>query len=470
MMKKNRVFLDKVNKHTENKDVTDYLEQLSKYSNIPIEIIKTDYKQYIARKHNFLSRTVDVKAGYYEIFKSLIKYYLTFIYVYIHSKKIEVNKKVKIIFDEVMSITEHDELSFLIKKFPDHLFISNEDVKENNQLKFYKRQGYCREIIHGNFIQIFFKITWISFKYSRKTNNNLINFSNYVVNQKLKYETIFSKYKSDIFFQFRFYTTSAIRNYLFKKNGGKLCCTFQRILIHLGRTGYFIDTDILFSLGKKSAELISDTDSNFKEIVPVGSLILEKFWFNTKKLTAPSYDILFIGGNHGTFLATDEKYMSNYYENLKWLSKFSKKFPKISIALKHHESWKKELHFDKKEDEILNGSFIKKIYKTEQGPKNKSYGYAFNSKVCLSWNSTMVFELLGHKIPAYFLDPNLENDGWFLNSNYTLPWRIDSYENFEKKMIKIIINNKKDIVQNSENFCLKSENTSQNIFDKLKNI
>lgn len=469
-MKKNRVFLDKLEKHTQTKDIKNYLKLLSSYLDIPFEIVKKDYKQYISRKHNYLSKTIEKNISYYEIFKSLILYYVTFIYVFLYSKKVEVRNKVKIIFDEVMSKTEHDELIYLIKKFPNHLFVSNEETNKENQLKFFKRQGYCRKIIIKNFFQIFLYISWASFKDSKKTNINLINFSNYAVNQKLKYETIFSICKSDIFFQFRFYTTSAIRNFLFKKSGGKLCCTVQRILIHLGRTGFFIDTDIFFSLGKKSAELIKDTESNFKEIIPVGSLYLERFWFKQEKIPAPAYDILFIGGNHGTFLATDEKYMSNYYENLKWLSKLSKKFPKISIALKHHESWKHDEHFDKKEDEILNGSFIKKIYKTDQGPINKSYGYAFNSKVCLTWNSTMIFELLGNKIPAYFLDPNLENDGWFLNSNYTIPWRISSYENFEKKMIDIIMNNKNEIVQNSENFCWNSKNTSQNIFEKLKNI
>ena len=80
----------------------------------------------------------------------------------------------------------------------------------------------------------------------------------------------------------------------------------------------------------------------------------------------------------------------------------------------------------------------------------------------------MIYELIGHKVPAYFLDPNLENDGWFLNSNYTLPWRLSTYEIFEKKVIDIIFNNKKDKINHPEKFCLLSEKTSQNIFDFFK--
>lgn len=467
-MEKNLVFTNKIDSHLKKNILIDYFKLLSEFTGAPIEIVKTDYKQFISRKHFFLKSNIERKINFLEILKSTVIYFATFFYVLIFSENNKQRKKVKIIFDEVFTKVDYEEIDPLIKKFPDHVFVSNQETNMEKQIKFNKRKGYNRNFIFSNLSYIFFKVIWVSIINSRKSGVNLIDFSNFVVNQILKYNTLFYMQKADILFQFRFYTTSAIRNYLFKKNGGKVCCTVQRILIHLGRTGYFIDTDIFFALGSKSANLINYTKSNFKKIIPVGSLIMEKFWLNQKKINTPKFDIVFIGGNHGTYLATDEKYMDNYFESLRWLNKISKKYPNLSICIKHHQSWNRDEHYEKEEDEILKGTSIQRLYKTEHSKFNKSYGFAFNAKICLTWNSTMVYELIGHNIPAYFLDPNLENDGWFLNSNYTIPWRLSSYEIFEKKIIDNVLNNKKDKIENPENFCLFSKKTSQNIYNFLK--
>ena len=467
-MKKNALFIGKIDKHLNNPFLQAYFKRLSKSVDIPIEFIKMDYKQFVARKHYFLNKKIEKQINLIQILKSTLIYISTYFYVTIFSKKIKKRKNVKIIFDEVFTKDDYNEIELLIKRFSDHVIISNQDIKVENQIIFSKRRGYNKDIVFSNFKNIFFFILGSAIFNTKKVGVNLIDFSNFVVNQKLKYETLFKIQQSDILFQFRFYTTSAIRNYLFKKNGGKITCTVQRILIHLGRTGYFIDTDIFFSLGSESANLITHTKSNFKKIIPVGSLIIEKYWLNQKKFATPKFDIVFIGGNHGTFMATDEKYMANYFESLQWLNKISKKYPNLSICIKHHQSWNREKHYEKEEDEIIKNTNIQRIYKTDHSEFNKSYGFAFNSKICLTWNSTMIYELIGHKVPAYFLDPNLENDGWFLNSNYTLPWRLSTYEIFEKKVIDIVLNNKKDKIDHPEKFCLLSEKTSQNIFDFFK--
>lgn len=82
----------------------------------------------------------------------------------------------------------------------------------------------------------------------------------------------------------------------------------------------------------------------------------------------------------------------SYYEFIEWLVKFSIKFPKI----KHHGSQIGDL----KETNLLKDSNINVITKTKN--INRSYGYAFKSKIICAFGSTMILESLGHNKRAFF--------------------------------------------------------------------
>lgn len=81
----------------------------------------------------------------------------------------------------------------------------------------------------------------------------------------IKYETVFQKFQAKFLIQERPYTTSAIKNYLFKKYGGKKTCCTQRIIFHLGSTSFYINSDILFSLGNETAKILELTGSKIKK-------------------------------------------------------------------------------------------------------------------------------------------------------------------------------------------------------------
>ena len=86
----------------------------------------------------------------------------------------------------------------------------------------------------------------------------------------------------------------------------------------------------------------------------------QSFMRNTaesKKLNTPKFDILYLGGNQLRHFGTDKKYLKNYYEQLNWLTKLSKKFRELSIVLKHHETNRND---DKLENKILKGSLFEK--------------------------------------------------------------------------------------------------------------
>ena len=102
----------------------------------------------------------------------------------------------------------------------------------------------------------------------------------------------------------------------------------------------------------------------------------------------------------------NDKYIQNYYRSLNWLKRFNYEYPCYKIVFKHHEN---NYFHDRKELDILDTSSIKRISgPTKPGEKNYSYGYAINSKVRLTWCSTMGYELLGHNYKCYFLSQTMK--------------------------------------------------------------
>ncbi len=464
-MQKAKIFLSNINEHLEKKYLQVYLKKLSGYIDLPLEVIFYSYKQYISRNHDYLKNKIEYKVSFLSLSKSILRYLISFFYAFIFSKRNKKYEKVEIIFDEILNHNDFRDLELVIKKFSSYKIITKKKLNKINEINFTNRKGYERKFISSKLKEIFLSIITNSIYYSKKTNVNLVAFADFVVNQKLRYETIFTAQKSDILFQFRPYTTSSIKNYIFKKNGGKYSCTYQRILTHLGRSGYFIDADIFFSLGKKSSAIMDYNGSNVRKIITVGSIIYEKYWLKSKKLNTPKFDILYLGGNQLRHFGTDKKYLENYYEQLNWLTKLSKKFRELSIVLKHHETNRND---DKLENKILKGSFVRKIIGSEQGFTNLSYGFANNAKINLTWCSTMAYELLGHKVPCYFLDPNYENNGFLHDFEYNKFWRIPTYDKLVEKVTNVIFNDKKDVINSGEDFCISSFESSKNLSESLK--
>ena len=277
-MQKTKIFLTSVNEHLKNPDLQFFLNKLSKSIDLPNKVVLSSYKQYISRNHNFLKTNIENKISILGIIICSIKYISSFFYAFVFSKDLKKQKKVKIIFDDVINLADFEDLELLIKKFSDYKIITSKNLNKPNELSFVNRRGYFNKLITSKIKEIFLFIIIDSILFSKKIGINLVSFAEFVVNQKLKYETIFMTQKSDILFEFRPYNTSSIKNHIFKHHGGKFSCTYQRILTHLGRTGYFIDADIFFSLGKKSSDIMYQNGSNIKKIIPVGSIIYEKYW------------------------------------------------------------------------------------------------------------------------------------------------------------------------------------------------
>ncbi len=193
---------------------------------------------------------------------------------------------------------------------------------------------------------------------------------------------------------------------------------------------------------------------------------MESDWFKKKKdlKNIEKTDLLVLGINtvfrHYKLHITNA-FDKNYYKFIEWVAVFSQKFPKLRIVIKHHGNFP----YDPKEAEIIKKTNIK--LQVENNSINGSYANAFQSKVLCSFGSTMIFELLGHNIPGYFIDPNFENQQFFELLPQSKKCRIKSYKEFEQKIL-YVIKSKKIKIKNKNLYCLNSNDVSKRIAKFLK--
>ena len=263
---------------------------------------------------------------------------------------------------------------------------------------------------------------------------------------------------------------SSIRNYLFKKNGGKTTACIQKSLKVYGSWDLFHDTDILFSHGKGSFLNDNFLGNEIKKIIPVGSLSLEQYWSKKAKVKTLNFDVVNLGCNilsNFEDILKDKNFKNEYYEQFNWLVKLSKKFTQLKIGIKHHANLK--LH-DEKEIKIIKNSRVERIVKDNSKDINRSYNIAIQSKFVCSWCSITAYELLSLGKPCFFLDPNGTNESFFQKDKANDSWRIKTYEEFEKRVVQLVYENKIIKINNSDYFCLDSKNVSNKITHELINF
>ena len=73
---------------------------------------------------------------------------------------------------------------------------------------------------------------------------------------------------------------------------------------------------------------------------------------------------------------------------------------------------------------------------------------------------------------CYFLDPNFKAQQFYDYLPQANKWRIKKYEDFEKKIINLLVKKNFTFNVNKENndYCLKSSNSSKKIFEYFKKI
>ena len=206
----------------------------------------------------------------------------------------------------------------------------------------------------------------------------------------------------------RIYHSCPIRNYLFKKYGGKETLCIQSHLAE-GTISVFSDIDTLVTFGneKDTLKKLKLFGGKINRCFPSGSIRMEHGLENKESSNLiENIDILFIGLNPTIWLGTSKKISEIYYKQMRWILKISKQFPKLNIIYKHHPNFKG----DRVEKKIFNSSNIKTIVVPKENV-NSSH-FLIKSKLALSFGSTMILEGLSLGKPCFFLDPEFSNSAF----------------------------------------------------------
>ena len=489
-----------------------YVNQESFYSLIrnygdlfecPAEVLSFKAKQILSSKFNYRIGKFDINFNFFSAIKDFLIISLLVIVLKAFKQKHIQQEKYDIILDDVEQIRQLFIFKKLLTKFnksiifTKKIFFNNNSELQKIKIKFSNFFLLDETNRNINIIE-FLKNNYKILKESKKNNINFFIFFKPILFSILKYNYFFKKYNARFLIHDRFYKTCPIRNYMFKKNGGEKICLTQ---IHLVESSIslFCDIDVLLSFGKESfsKEKFIKLGGRINDILSIGSIQMESLYHDEKKIKLPeSFDIVFIGVNITTWTYVSEKMSQNYYKTIEWLKKISIKYPKLKILIKHHPSWLG----DAQETEITQNSNIKTLirnnkpskldylinkslfYKlkffientfmrndTSYYKKNESYHFLTQSKINLSFGSTMIIEGVGNDNPSYFVDPNLENSSHFSTLKNLDPLRISNFGMLEDIIKTNIENSSVDKKLDKKTICLESSSVSNRIYNYSTN-
>jgi len=469
----NKVLFNFIENFLNEKDFSKLLIWLSRTLSVPKDKLEHDCKSYLHENFIIEEGKFNSTFKFKKIFFSSIKYFIFFIWISFF-KKSSKNKKelrVDIIVDLVLNNDEVRKFLPLKENFKDVLFISHTNLNANSNFYIFdKYKKLQKTFLFSKIPYLFFlgflKIVFVSIK--KKT--NLIPLILNLIKTTFKYESLFSEIKADYLIQERIYRTSAIKQFLFHKHGGKITSVIQKNLPQVLGQGTFCIADYFFSLGKKTHTLAIKAGGNFKKIIPVGSVFMETVYFKKKRNpNIPSYDLVLISSPDMRRYGTHYDFVKCWHEHFIWLNKFSIDYPEKSVALKYkHDNPKYTLTKNKFFQEVFKNSNVKITNGIDDESKRYSYEYAFNAKAVCAFQSTVGFEIIGHGKPCIFMDPGGKNTAFLPNDDFYSQVKVKTYEEFVKEVFNVFEGKSIQSNLNSENYCLKSENVIKRICESLK--
>lgn len=195
--------------------------------------------------------------------------------------------------------------------------------------------------------------------------------------------------------------------------------------------------DIYFSYSDYEKKLFKDLKIKYKKIIPIGSFYGEVKKLRNKKSYKKIYDICLISQyNQADFRFKNRKIFQERLKNIVIISKFLSKFiesSKFKICILLRENSEDEINFYKNYFNInlKNVSFIKCFKNTN------TFKYMFQSRVCVSFYSSTIKELLSMKKKAFFMDFTA-SDKFNEKSKSLIIFREQNFNKFSSFFFKIL--------------------------------
>ncbi len=457
-----------IKKFSNNNEIAELRNWISIKTKISKSSLTSDTEIFVFRQFINAQGKFNKSFKLRNIFYDSLKFLLYFFYIRLFSKKKTKEIKCEICVDDISHGTSPDRFE-TINEMCDAIFISSTRLEKKYKTFHYNK--YFNSILSKDvcnnlafYLILFFK----TFRSSIKIKVNLFPLITRLILTYIRSETVFNLIKSKFLIQERHYGTSSIKNEIFHKHGGKIASVIQKNILQVNGPGMYINSDVLFSLGDKSADNVENLGGNIKKIISVGSLFMERGLYRRKdKNKFKSYDLLVFASNHnGNAHSGYNSYYDDYYTHFEWIKKFSEEYPKFEICIKL-----KKILTDQKVKKLFDKS--KNVYIIVDSTKEISdtYYLADKAKALCTWSSTLGYEFIGSGKECYFLDPNLKNTGFIPNDVFILPAKVKNYNEFKEKIISKIMGKSDDkILLNKQKFCQPSEKVSKKIIDHLRNL
>ncbi len=458
-----------ISKTSSDRNIINYLKHLSNFSAIPQKNLQNELRIILFK--NFENKNGKFRSIFslkYLFFYS-IKFFLISLYIIFFSKKISPKYYCDMIIDDLDK--DNTPIRFNgLKKYFNIIFVSNNiHLKITKSYNFSKFRGCSKNIFFVKNPIIIMKIFFLTIYYSVNSRNNLFPFLIEIIKTISRSETIFEEIKSNFLLQERHYNSSDLKNYIYKKKGGKYSCVTQKNILQMNGVGMYVYSDIFFSLGRKTAKYLEKYGGETQKILPIGSLAMELNYYKRKdKNNLKKYDLLVFASDHNKmFHSGYDDYYSQYLKHFDWIKKFSLENPKFKIGIKLKHVVKDQIVL-KKFEGVDNVNFL-----VDRKYLSDSYFYAHKAKSICTWSSTLAFEFLGQGRVVYFCDPNFKNVSYLPNDTYIKKFKIDTYSKFKKKIYEQIKNKKSRFFKNKklqEDFCLNSKDVSKKINLSIKKL
>ena len=194
--------------------------------------------------------------------------------------------------------------------------------------------------------------------------------------------------------------------------------------------------DIYFSFSEYEKNLFDDLKIKYKKIIPIGSFYGELKKLNTKNSYKSIYDLCFISQYSERHFQNKNKIFQLKTKNIIILCKFLSKLVKktnLKLCILLRENSINEINFYKEffKKNSKNISFIK-CYKN-----TNTFKYMFQSKVCTSFYSSTIKELLPLRKKAFFMDFT-NSDKFNKKSKSLIIFREQNFKKFNSFFLKIL--------------------------------
>jgi len=457
---------DVIDSFANQKELSWFYNYFNKRYKLPRKITKQKLKQHLSKQYRYRPAMFSNNLNATHIPFSILAYGMLIYALFFVRRRVK-RERYKLIIDDICSPHELLRFSKIINLLGSENILCigrGNDVFENfSQYNFHTkllfRSFFIRDLSKAIFNELFHGI-WIILKTSLATRVNLFPIGLQIVHSYLSSKSLFESYEADFLLQERHYGTNSVKNFIFKKYGGKATASLQKNILQLDSNIYYMDIDVLFSLGTKGFERACEYGGRIGNVIPVGSMFMESGWFSEKIMIEKQYDVVMLGINTSNAYDRMDSYdgfIDDYYSSYHWLVRFKEENPAIKIAIIHHSSAGKDLI----EDEILKDVDIEIIDK-----RKNSYAAAFSSHCAVTYGSTMGFELNAHGQPTLFIDPNFRSSILSTSADdFPLETRVGDYSEFSYFLLKNISNSKEGYEWPAvfDGMCLESSTVSNKI-------